>query len=74
MEAVLKFNCEDPEDARKHRRCLNADGAYRALWELDQWLRQKLKYSDSPSPGMELVREKLREVMDEANITFEDYL
>ena len=74
MEAMLKFSCEDAEDARKHRRCLNADNAYRVLWELDQWIRQKTKYSDSPSPALELVREKLWELMRNENLTFEDHL
>lgn len=47
-KATLVFNL--PEENEEHKLALNAGRMYSCLWELDQFLRNKVKYeSDSLS-------------------------
>ena len=76
MEAVLKFNLDDPEDKMSHLRCVKATEMMITLWEMDQHLRSITKYAtDSTSQEtydeLVKVREMLHEIMGENGITFE---
>jgi hypothetical protein len=49
---------------------------YLALLDLDEWLRNKLKYPprdmvDGEATAYEITREKLREIMDNRGVDFE---
>lgn len=50
MEAILKFDLNDPDDKREHERMLKSLDMHLALWDISQELRSKVKYaSDSMS-------------------------
>ena len=50
MEAILKFDLNDPDDKREHERMLKSMDMHLALWDISQELRSKVKYaSDSMS-------------------------
>lgn len=69
MEAILKFNL--PEDREDFNLACKASNYSHALWEIDQWLRGELKYSDLPNEtykAFEIVRKKIREIASENHI------
>jgi hypothetical protein len=68
MKAKLEF---DEEDALGLRRAINATRAYLVLWDMDQWLRGKLKH-EAAGKEMEECREKLWAVMEENGVSFND--
>lgn len=45
MEAILKFDLNDPDDRREHERMLKSMDMYLALWDISQELRSKVKYA-----------------------------
>lgn len=45
MEAILKFDLNDPEDRREHERMLKSMDMHLALWDISQGLRSKVKYA-----------------------------
>lgn len=60
MEAVLKFDLSDPDDAREHRYCLAGRDALIALEAIQQAIRGRLKYvelGDEATRELEAVRE-----------------
>lgn len=45
MEAILKFDLNDPDDKREHKRMLKSIDMQMALWDISQELRSKVKYA-----------------------------
>ena len=45
MEAILKFDFNDPDDKREHERMLKSMDMHLALWDISQELRSKVKYA-----------------------------
>ena len=45
MEAILKFDLNDPDDRREHQRMLKSLDMHLALWDISQELRSKVKYA-----------------------------
>jgi hypothetical protein len=45
MEAILKFDLNDPDDRREHERMLKSMDMHLALWDISQELRSKVKYA-----------------------------
>ena len=45
MEAILKFDFNDPDDRREHERMLKSMDMHLALWDISQELRSKVKYA-----------------------------
>lgn len=45
MEAILKFNLDNPDDKIDHMRCVKATDMALMLWDIKQKIRSKLKYS-----------------------------
>jgi len=45
MEAILKFDLNDPDDKREHERMLKSMDMHLALWDISQELRSKVKYA-----------------------------
>ena len=45
MKAILEFNLPDDED--EHSLAINARKYYTVLWDIDQQLRNKIKYSSA---------------------------
>lgn len=54
---------EDINDA------LNASAVKSVLWKYDQWLRSEVKYNENEQA--QIYRDKLREIIDEHNVTIE---
>ena len=44
MKAKLEFDLDDPSDRKAHKRCVSATDAYLCLHDIDNMLRQKIKY------------------------------
>jgi hypothetical protein len=77
--ATFTFNMEDPDARAAFRRAAHADDCYHVLWELDQKLRNIIKYQEFTYQedflaGVQFTRDTLREVMDLSGVTFDDYL
>lgn len=43
--ATICFDMEDPEGERRLRECLDAPKLKAAVWEFDQWIRNRIKYN-----------------------------
>jgi hypothetical protein len=74
MKAILEFNLPDDQDEFDF--ATRGSKYYIILWELDQWLRSKMKYDDTLTDGQyeayEKTREELRDMMTSRGITFDD--
>ena len=62
MKATLEFNL--PEDRAEHLRAVHAGAAWCALYEVDNRLRNLLKYGTSKESSFE---QKLSEIRSEIN-------
>jgi len=62
MQAILRFDCSDPDDAREHRYCLAGRDALIALDVIDNRCRSILKHGE-PSPETQRVLEELRSLI-----------
>ncbi len=73
MEVIIKFSDEDAAENAK----IALDGWKwkHAMWELDQHLRNELKYNEKlPSAvdeAYESLRDKIREIVSDNNLTME---
>ena len=78
MKAILEFDLEDPDDKRNHWLAINGHKAFHVLQELDNELRNTLKYRDSEYLDetlqyMEALRSVIRTNMSEENIRHDEY-
>jgi hypothetical protein len=74
MKAILEFNLPDDQD--QFELATKGSNMYSVLWELDQSLRAKTKYASDDLPedkydAYEEIREELRELMSNSNISFD---
>jgi hypothetical protein len=74
MKAILKFNL--PEDNIEFELATQGSNMHSVLWEFDQWIRGKMKYSsDDMSEDVynayEDCRNQLHELMENLNINLE---
>lgn len=67
MIATLKFKL--PEDKDEHRMALAGADAHIVLYELDTFLRGKLKYTEEETIGLQEMRDLLHEYCNERNVT-----
>jgi hypothetical protein len=67
---TLSFDDSDPHEATSARRAINATHAYLALWDMDSWLRNKVKYEDKEV--FQEARDALREFLDDYDINLDD--
>ena len=73
-KAILEFNL--PDDQQEFDLATSGLKFWSVLWELDQDLRAKTKYAPDDLPqdkydAYEEIRDKLRELMSESNISFD---
>jgi hypothetical protein len=71
--AKVTIEFDSIEDKDEMEMCLNGSKWYSLAWELDQYLRGRLKYSElSEEVYKELseIREKLHEIMREEGLKF----
>lgn len=74
MKATLEFNL--PEDREEHQVAVHSVDLYLSLWDIDQWLRGKVKYSEGKEwnnyeDALDATRTQLREIMASRNINLE---
>jgi hypothetical protein len=72
MKATLTFNL--PEENHEYSNAVDGSKMRSALWELDQWLRAKLKYeelTDGKYDAFKETRDELRKLLIEENIDLE---
>lgn len=72
--ATLVFNL--PEEQEDFELINNASKYYSVIWDLDQFMRNKIKYANdhNPEPFIEtvqLVRDELWKLMEEKNLTLD---
>lgn len=77
-KATLEFDLNDPEDALQHTRMMKSLDMALVLWDIDQYLRTRLKYEDSISDdeykAVDAAREKLYELMNQRSVSLDDLL
>lgn len=69
MKATLTFNL--PDEDHEYTDAVNASKMHSILWDVDQWLRAKLKYeelSDGQYDAFKETRDHLRRLLIEENI------
>jgi len=73
MEGILKFKL--PQDQNEFDIACKAMKWALTSWDLDQWLREKLKYGNefkTADEALEAVRDELREILEKYNISLEE--
>jgi len=69
MKAVLEFDL--PEENHEFANATNGSKMRSVLWELDQWMRAKLKYEELPDGQYDAIkqtRDQLRTLLNDENI------
>jgi hypothetical protein len=81
MKAILEFNLDERDDIEAHLRCVKALDMAVVLWDMDQYLRNKMKYgnkdsmlSDDAYKALEDAREELRESMSSRGINLDELM
>ena len=73
--AKVTIEFDSIEDKDEMEMCLNGSKWYSLAWELDQYLRSRMKYENDISEDtyntVESARAKLREFMRENGLTFD---
>ena len=75
MKAILEFNLDEPYEQNAHARAINGTKAYIALYEMDNYLRNQIKYtqhSDEVEVTLQSIRDVLYEIMSKNNIDLND--
>lgn len=74
MKAILEFNL--PDDDSEFTFATKGSKYYVALWDIDQWLRARMKYDDTVTgeqyEAYEKTREELRDIMSSRGVSFDD--
>jgi len=74
MKAILEFNL--PDDDSEFTFATKGSKYYVALWDIDQWLRARIKYDDTVTgeqyEAYEKTREELRDIMSSRGVSFDD--
>jgi len=75
MEAILKFNLDNPDDKIEHMRCVKATDMALMLWDIKQKIRSKLKYSDDLSEDelhqWEVMQDEFYSIADDYGINLD---
>lgn len=72
MKATLTFNL--PDEGHEYTDAVNGSKMRTILWDVDQWLRSKMKYeelSDGQYDAFKETRDHLRRLLIEDNIDLE---
>ena len=68
-KATLKFYL--PLEQSEFDTAVKANDWKYTTWDLDQWLREQLKYHDA-SDDYQIIRDKLWEFLNERNLNFDE--
>ena len=78
MKATLEFDLDEGQDKTAHLRCVKAVNMAVALWDMDQYLRNQLKYNDKITgevyDALDKAREQLRGFMNDHNVNLDELL
>ena len=78
MEAILKFNLDNPDDKIAHMRCVKATDMALMLWDIKQKIRSKLKYSDDLSEDelhqWEVMQDEFYSIADNYGINIDELI
>jgi hypothetical protein len=69
VKAILEFIL--PEEHSEYDLANEAVDWYCVVWDLDQWLRGLSKYENKETIGVDEVRDKIGEFMDDKGLKFE---
>jgi hypothetical protein len=77
--ATLTFDLTDPDDLIEHKRCIKAIDVCLVIWDMDQYLRTRIKYesdtmTNEECGAYETMRDKLREILEERSISFDELI
>jgi len=67
----ITFEFNLPEEDSEFEACANARNLATILWDVDQWLRSEQKYNDRESIPVDELRDKLREMISEAGMSWD---
>ncbi len=77
-KAILEFDLSEPDDVSVHKRMIKSLDILLVLWDMDQYLRARLKYEDNISEdeykAVDAAREKLYELMNERSVSLDDLM
>ena len=78
-KAILDYNLNDPDDLMAHKRAIKSLDMAIALWELIHNTKKGLEWAMETKEmdkydALELVYEKIHEIMSEHNIIIEDLI
>ena len=79
-KAILEFDLNEPDDKEAHKRAVKSLDMALALWDMDQYLRSQIKYSDEYEltdeqyNTLEETRDKLHKILSEYNISFDELI
>lgn len=71
MKAILEFDLDKHEDKLAHNRAISATEGYLVIHQLDNYLRNKLKYAElnsSEETAISDIREELNRLLIDYNI------
>lgn len=72
MKAILEFNLAEEMD--EFRNAIDGGGLRSSLWDLDQWLRSKVKYGMLPEAeekAFREAREELHSILESHQVSVE---
>ena len=79
MKGILEFNLDDSADMEAYMRAVKSTKLAIALWDMDQYLRGKIKHapdsmSEEEYKALQETRDKLREIMSDNNIDLDELM
>ncbi len=75
-KATITYDLDLPEDHDEFELANNARNYYSVIWELDQYLRNSIKYASDEMPQanidtFQLVRDELWQLLEEKNLNLD---
>lgn len=75
MNAQLNFNLDELDDQRAHMRCVKALDLVLALWDIDQVLRDTVKYGEGiQATYCQEVRDKFWDILRDRDINLDELI
>ena len=77
MKGILEFNLDDQEDEVAYMRCVKAKDMALVLWDMDQYLRDQIKYGqidESTYKALNIARDTFHTLMSNYNIDLNELL
>jgi hypothetical protein len=74
MQAELKFNLDESDDIQAHFRCIKALDMALCLWDLNNFIRNKDAYSESPDISIEDLRTEFNDLLEKYDLSFDNLI